>query len=87
MTTTTPTLNGKGGGILPAPAVFALAARAIVGFVSVNGDYTQRPEPDEALALLDSLELLKPASTAARGAPAAPRRVLTPLMRPPQENQ
>jgi hypothetical protein len=53
----------------------------------VNGDCTQRSEPDEALALLDSLELLKPASTAARGAPAAPRRVLTPLMRPPQESQ
>ena len=48
--------NGKGGWILPAPAVFVIDREGTVRFVSVNGDYTQRAEPDEALAALDSLE-------------------------------
>jgi len=48
--------NGKGGWILPAPAVFVIDREGIVRFVSVNGDYTQRAEPDEALNALDSLE-------------------------------
>ncbi|MHB8691144.1 MAG: peroxiredoxin-like family protein [Solirubrobacteraceae bacterium] len=47
--------NGEGGWILPAPAVVVIDREAIVRFVSVNGDYTQRAEPDEALAALDSL--------------------------------
>lgn len=47
--------NGEGGWILPAPAVFVIDREGIVRFVSVNGDYTQRAEPDEALAALDSL--------------------------------
>jgi peroxiredoxin len=47
--------NGKGGWILPAPAVFVIDRDRIVRFVGVNGDYTQRAEPDEALAALDSL--------------------------------
>jgi peroxiredoxin len=47
--------NGEGGWILPAPAVFVIDREAIVRFVGVNGDYTQRVEPDEALAALDSL--------------------------------
>src|SRR5204863_8346299 len=38
--------NGKGGWILPAPAVFVIDREGIVRFVSVNGDYTQRAEPD-----------------------------------------
>ena len=48
--------NGEGGWILPAPAVFVIDRERIVRFVSVNGDYTQRAEPDEALNALDSLE-------------------------------
>ncbi len=48
--------NGKGGWILPAPAVFVIDREGIVRFVSVNGDYTQRAEPDEVLAVLGSLE-------------------------------
>jgi peroxiredoxin len=48
--------NGKGGWILPAPAVFVIDRERIVRFASVNGDYTQRVEPDEALAALDSLD-------------------------------
>ena len=48
--------NGKGGWILPAPAVFVIDREGTVRFVSVNGDYTQRAEPDEALAALDSLD-------------------------------
>jgi peroxiredoxin len=48
--------NGKGGWILPAPAVFVIDREEIVRFVGVNGDYTQRVEPDEALAALDSLD-------------------------------
>ena len=48
--------NGSGGWILPAPAVFVIDRERIVRFVSVNGDYTQRAEPDEALNALDSLE-------------------------------
>ena len=48
--------NGTGGWILPAPAVFVIDREGTVRFVSVNGDYTQRAEPDEALAALDSLE-------------------------------
>jgi hypothetical protein len=28
----------------------------VIRFVSVNGDYTQRVEPEEALAALDSLD-------------------------------
>ena len=46
--------NGKGGWILPAPAVFVIDREGIVRFASVNGDYTQRVEPDEVLAALDS---------------------------------
>ena len=48
--------NRKGGWILPAPAVFVIDRTGIVRFVSVNGDYTQRAEPDEPLAALDSLD-------------------------------
>jgi peroxiredoxin len=48
--------NGKGGWILPAPAVFVIDREGIVRFVGVNGDYTQRVEPNEALAALDSLD-------------------------------
>lgn len=48
--------NGEGGWILPAPAVFVIDREGIVRFVGVNGDYTQRVEPDEALAALDSLD-------------------------------
>ena len=47
--------NGKGGWILPAPAVFVIDRKGAVRFASANGDYTQRVEPDEALAVLDSL--------------------------------
>jgi peroxiredoxin len=47
--------NGEGGWILPAPAVFVIDREGIVRFAGVNGDYTQRVEPDEALAALDSL--------------------------------
>lgn len=50
-----PEFNGEGGWILPAPAVFVIDRQGIVRFASVNGDYTQRAEPDEALAALDSL--------------------------------
>ena len=46
--------NGEGGWILPAPAVFVIDRGGIVRFVTVNGDYTQRAEPDEALVALDS---------------------------------
>jgi peroxiredoxin len=49
------TFNGEGNWILPAPAVFVLDREGVVRFVSVNGDYTQRTEPDEVLAALDSL--------------------------------
>ena len=48
--------NGKGGWILPAPAVFVIDRNGIVRFVAVNGDYTQRVEPDAALAALDSID-------------------------------
>jgi peroxiredoxin len=48
--------NGAGGWILPAPAVFVIDREGIVRFVGVNGDYTQRVEPGEALAALDSLD-------------------------------
>src|SRR5438874_8270601 len=48
--------NGKGGWILPAPAVFVIDGEGIVRFAEANGDYTQRAEPDEALNALDSLE-------------------------------
>jgi peroxiredoxin len=51
-----PEFNGTGGWILPAPAVFVIDREGIVRFVSVNGDYTERAEPDEALAALDSLD-------------------------------
>src|SRR5438477_1445321 len=46
--------NG-GHWILPAPAVFVIDRQGIVRFMGVNGDYTQRVEPDDALAALDSL--------------------------------
>src|SRR5262249_24894151 len=51
--------NGEGGWILPAPAVFVIDREGIVRFVGVNGDYTQRVEPDEALATLDSLDTVE----------------------------
>jgi len=47
--------NGTGGWILPAPSVFVIDREGIVRFAGVNGDYTQRVEPDEALAVLDLL--------------------------------
>jgi len=49
-------VNGEGGWILPALAVFVIDREAIVRFAEVNGDYTQRVEPEEALAALDSLD-------------------------------
>jgi peroxiredoxin len=48
--------NGKGGWILPAPAVFVIDREGIVRFAGVNADYTQRVEPEEAFAALDSLD-------------------------------
>ena len=48
--------NGKGGWILPAPAVFVIDRERVVRFAAVNGDYTQRVEPDEALAALAALD-------------------------------
>ena len=48
--------NGKGGWILPAPAVFVIDREGIVRFAAVNGDYTQRVEPEDAFAALDSLD-------------------------------
>jgi peroxiredoxin len=51
-----PKFNGSGGWILPAPAVFVIDREGVVRFASVNGDYTQRVEPEEALAALDSLD-------------------------------
>jgi len=50
------TFNGEGGWILPAPAVFLIDREGIIRFARVNGDYTQRVEPDEALAALGSLD-------------------------------
>ena len=47
--------NGKGGWILPAPAVFVIDRNGVVRFAGANGDFTQRVEPDEALAALNSL--------------------------------
>ena len=47
--------NGDGGWILPAPAAFVIDREGIVRFVGVNGDYTQRVEPDDALDALDRL--------------------------------
>jgi peroxiredoxin len=47
--------NGEGGWILPAPGVFVIDRKGIIRFVEVNGDYTQRVEPDQALGALDSL--------------------------------
>jgi peroxiredoxin len=48
--------NGSGGWILPAPATFVIDREGTVRFASVNGDYTERAEPDEALAALNSLD-------------------------------
>jgi peroxiredoxin len=59
--------NGEGGWILPAPAVFVIDRNAIVRFVGVNGDYTQRVEPDEALVALDSLVTAESDSSSERG--------------------
>ena len=50
------TYNGEGGWILPAPAVFVIDRERVVRFAAVNGDYTQRVEPDEALAALAALD-------------------------------
>ena len=47
--------NGEGGWILPAPAVFVIDRGGIIRFAAVNGDYTQRVEPEQALAVLGSL--------------------------------
>src|SRR5207237_7502533 len=49
-----PEFNGKGGWILPAPAVFVIDREVIVRFVSVTGAYTQPADPDEPLAAPDS---------------------------------
>jgi peroxiredoxin len=53
-----PKFNGSGGWILPAPAVFVIDREGVARFASVIGDFTERVEPEEALAALDSLDSL-----------------------------
>jgi peroxiredoxin len=47
--------NGEGGWILAAPATFVIDQEGIIRFADVNGDYTKRAEPEEALAALESV--------------------------------
>ncbi|MBV9193372.1 MAG: AhpC/TSA family protein [Solirubrobacterales bacterium] len=47
--------NGPGGWVLPATATFVIGSDAKVSYARVTGDWTERAEPSEVLAVLDEL--------------------------------
>ncbi len=51
-----PKHNGDDSWSLPMPARLVIDAEGIVRHTAINADYTVRPEPEETLALVQSLE-------------------------------
>jgi peroxiredoxin len=47
--------NGKAGWVLPAVATFVIAPGGDVRYANVRGDWTERAEPTEVLAVLDGM--------------------------------
>lgn len=47
--------NGDTGLVLPAPATFVIDAAGIVRYAHVRGDWAERAEPEEVLAVLGGL--------------------------------
>jgi peroxiredoxin len=48
--------NGPGGWVLPATATFVIGTDGRVSYARVTGNWTERAEPVEVLAVLDELE-------------------------------
>ena len=47
--------NGNNSWTLPMPGRFIIDQHGVIRDVEVNPDYTNRPEPDETLEILESL--------------------------------
>jgi peroxiredoxin len=47
--------NGETGWVLPAPATFVIDVAGIVRYEHVRGDWAERPEPEDTLAVLGEL--------------------------------
>jgi peroxiredoxin len=56
-----PNINGDPSWELPIPATYVINGDAIVLYASANPDYTERPEPEEILAVLRQSSLTHPA--------------------------
>jgi len=50
-----PAINGDGSWTLPMPARFVIDAGGVIRAVDADPDYTRRPEPDTAVAVLRGL--------------------------------
>ena len=50
-----PTINGDGSWTLPMPARFVIDGRGAIRAVDADPDYTRRPEPDTAVAVVRGL--------------------------------
>jgi peroxiredoxin len=47
--------NGEASWTLPIPARYVIGQDGVVAYAEVNPDFTQRPEPDDVLPILDAL--------------------------------
>jgi peroxiredoxin len=50
-----PAFNGDPGWTLPMPARYVIGQDGVIAYAEVNPDYTQRPEPDGMLPILERL--------------------------------
>jgi peroxiredoxin len=50
--------NGEASWTLPMPARYVIGQDGVVAYAEINPDYTQRPEPDDVLPVLDALKAL-----------------------------
>jgi peroxiredoxin len=50
-----PAFNGDASWTLPMPARYVIRRDGVIAYGEVNPDYTQRPDPSELLAVLDTL--------------------------------
>ena len=49
-------LNGEASWTLPMPARYVIGQDGVVAYAEINPDFTQRPEPDDVLPVLDALK-------------------------------
>jgi peroxiredoxin len=50
--------NDEASWTLPMPARYVVGQNGVVAYAEINPDYTQRPEPDDLLPVLDALKAL-----------------------------